>query len=308
MRVPIPLVILLVLSVVGGVWWYGSKDLDFLTPPSEASLATIRSKVEESLPPADHPLDAVPTPVIEEPPPPPPVETKPEIELGDLSVPPHLDEYAASGEKGAAYLIELAALLEAEGQFQRALLAWERVLDSAKSTDADVQSAIAAIKRLRPTLPDWNTDPTKATAITLEAGTGRKTAKLLTPILVAVASELEKSSAGLLKVTAKVTAGKDQKNSSTPSPVAIWLSGSAKESRSTEVLSFTVGKPETLPDEVRLTVFRVLRGYLGHKSGQSPPPALGENEPAVDAFTSHVSRLLWNDLGVTLNHPPEKSP
>ncbi len=311
MRIPIPLVILLCASVIGGVWWNGTHQMDFLTPPSEAKLAEIRSKVESSLPPADHPNDAISVPaVIPEPtpPPPPPEEPKPEIELGDLASPPTLQEYTDRAPKGAAHLVELAALLETKGQFQRALLAWERVLDIGKPDSTQTAAAISAIKRLRPTLPDWNTDPARTITITLQAGTGKKTAKTLKPILEETARELERASAGILKVSAVVTAGRDSKKAASgPAPVALWLAGPGKKSRSTEVLSFTVGPPDTLREEVRKTVFQVLRGYLGHKSGQSPPPAAPDGSPVLDALNSHITRLYWHELGTMLGHPPEKS-
>lgn len=308
-RVPIPLVILLCVSVIGGFWWNGTRHMDFLTPPSEARLAEIRSKVEASLPPADHPVDAVSAPIPQPAPPPPPMEEpKPEIDPGDLECKPTLREYVDRAPQGAAHFIELAALLETKGEFQRALLAWERAIDSGKPDENQTAAAISAIKRLRPTLPDWNTDPAKTIAITLQAGTGKKTAKTLKPILEETARELSRASAGILKVTVQITAGRDSKKAASgPAPVALWLAGPAKKARSTEVLSFTVGPPDTLREEVRKTVFQILRGYLGRKSGQCPPPAIPDGQPALDAFNSHITRLYWHELGTMLGHPPEKS-
>ena len=146
-------------------------------------------------------------------------------------------------------------LLETEGEFQRALLAWERVIDSAKPDETQTISATSAIKRLRPAIPAWNTDPASAIAITLQAGTGKKTAKLLTPVLEQAARDIEQASAGILKVKAAITAGKERKADTGPAPVALWLAGPAKDSRSTEVLSFTVGTPESLTEEINKTVF-----------------------------------------------------
>lgn len=310
MRVPIPLVVFLSLAVVVGVWWYGSRNADFLTPPSAAKLAEIRASVESSLPPADHPAETVPAPpeITEPAPPPPAEEVKPSIDLGDLNAPPSLQEYSDHAPKGAAHLIELAVLLEAEGEFQRALLAWERVLDAGKPEEGQAAAAITAIKRLRPTLPDWNTEPAKAIAITLHAGAGKKTARIITPVLEETARDLEHASAGILKITAKVTAGRDQKRAADPAPVALWLTGPNKESRSTEVLSFTVASPETLREQIHKTVFSILRGYLGHATtAQTPPPALGDGTPALDALNSHITRRHWQELGTALNHPPEKT-
>lgn len=308
-RVPIPLVILLSILVVGGVWWYGSRDKDFLTPPSEQELALIRERVEASAPKTP-PVEIPPPPVVETPPPPPPPPPqeppKPVIEFGDLGSPPTLQEYSGHADKGAAYLVELATLLETKGESQRALLAWERVLDCGKPDESQIQAAISAIQRLRPTVPDWNPDPKKALAITLQAGTGRKTAKLLAPVLEQTAREIERASAGILKVTAKVTAGKDTRGASSPAPVAVWLAGPAKNARSTEVLSFTVGTPDQLGDDVRLTVFQILRGFLGRKANQCPPPAALEGEPPAEVLATHITRSSWHELGTLLNQTVEK--
>jgi len=308
-RIPIPVVLLLCLAVIGGVWWYGTRKLDFMTPPSEQKLALVRAKVEATLPRADHKSEEIPKPEPPPPPPPPPPveEPKPVIELGDLTVPPVLQQYSESAPKGAAHLTELAQALEKANAPQRALLAWERVIDSGKPDAQQTLAAISAIKRLRPTVPDWNTDAKKTIAITLQAGTGKKSAKALTPILKEIAKELEHASAGILKVTPVVTAGRDSKKpASAPAPVALWLTGSVKKPRSTEVMSFTMGKTEALREDVRKTVFQILQGFLGHKAGQLPPPAMADGEPALDALNSHITRLYWQELGTTLNLPPEK--
>jgi hypothetical protein len=308
-RVPIPLVILLCLAVVGGAWWYGTWNADFLTPPSESELAEIRARAAHALPATHYPEDAIAkageTPA---PPPPPAEEPKPVIELGDLESPPVLHEYADLANKGAAHLIDLAVLLETEGEFQRALLAWERVIDSAKPDETQTISATSAIKRLRPAIPAWNKDPASSIAITLQAGTGKKTTKLLKPVLEQAALEIEQASAGILKVKAAITAGKDRKADTGPAPVALWLAGPAKDSRSTEVLSFTVGSPESLTEEINKTVFQIICGYLTRAIQLTPPVAIEEGEKPLDALGSHITRRQWHDLGTVLNQPAPKDP
>lgn len=310
MRVPIPLVILLCLAVVGGAWWYGTRNADFLSPPPEAKLAEIRSRAAYPVPATHSPVDAIAKAAETPPAPPPPLPEvpKPVIELGDLESPPVLHEYADIADKGAAHLIDLAVLLETEGEFQRALLAWERVIDSTKPDETQAISATSAIKRLRSAIPDWNKDPASAIAITLQAGTGKKTAKLLTPVLEQAARDIELASAGLLKVKAAITAGKDRKADTGPAPVALWLAGPAKGSRSTEVLSFTVGTPESLTEEINKTVFQIIRGYLTRAIQLTPPVAIEEGEKPLDALGSHITRRQWRDLGTVLNQPAPKDP
>jgi len=223
-RVPIPVVIFLVLAVAGGVWWGNTRHMDFVTPPSESKLAAIRVRIESSLPQTDQVDDAISVPVVA--PPPPPVEPpKPVIELGDLTIPPSLQDYGVRSPAGSAHLIELATLLEEKEEFQRALLAWERVIDLTHPDEGQAANAISAIKRLRPTLPDWNAKPETAITLSLRAGTAKKSAKTLTPILEGVARDLERASSGIVKITTSVTASQISRTTKGPAPVAIWLAG-----------------------------------------------------------------------------------
>lgn len=293
---------------MGGVWWYATRKSDFVTPPGAAKLTETRARVESSLPQANHPDNAVATPAaVPEPVPAPAVEEpKPTLVLGDLSAPPGLREYAEYAPKGAAHLMDLAVLLEAEGESQRALLAWERVLDASKADESQITAAMGAIKRLRPTVPAWNTDRTKAIAITLHAGTGKNNAKALTPVVEETARELEHASAGILKVTATVTVGRGKLSVTAPAPVALWLAGPGKGAASTPVRSFTVGSPKSLHDDLLKTVFLLVSDYLAHESSQSPPAALTAGDKPLDALNSQITRLKWQELGTALNRPPKK--
>ena len=308
MRVPIPVVILLVLAVVGGVWWTNTRHLDFLKPPSETTLQEIRQKVESTLPRVDEESPPEPAPaVVKAPEPPPPVEEeKPKIDLGDLTTPPTLQGYGEITPIGPAHVIGLATALEESGEFQRALLAWERVIDLTKPNEAQAATAISAIKRLRPTLPDWNSKLEAAVAIELRAGTGKQLAKELTPILEGVARDLEAASSGVVKVKPTVTAGKSSAAGKAPVPVAIWLTGSGKKPASTEVLSFTVDSPEALRQEVMKTVFQLVRSHLASSTAYTPPAALGAGEEPQSALNFRITRLCWSDFATSLNLPPKK--
>lgn len=305
-RVPIPVVILLVLAVVGGVWWRNTRHMDFMTPPSETRLELIRAQARQSLPEvkeADEPEEPV---VVAPPAPPPPVEPpKPEIDLGDLASPPTLVDYGVRAPQGAPHLIDLATALEEKGEFQRALLAWERVLDLGKPDDDQLTTALSAVKRLRPTLPDWNTKPETTIVITLHAGTGKKLAKTIVPVLEDVARDLERASSGIVKVKTQVTAGKTSAKGATP--VALWLAGPQKKSASTEVLSFTVEKPEALREEVLKTVYQLIRAHMARTTAYTPPSASAEGESVQEALSTRVTRLCWSELATSLNLPPKKT-
>ena len=94
-RVPIPVVIFLVVAVVTGVWWSGTRDVDFTTPPSDEKLKEIRTRVESSFPQMEKTDDTISQPAAPpEPEKPVVVEpAKPPINPGDLSVPATLNQY-----------------------------------------------------------------------------------------------------------------------------------------------------------------------------------------------------------------------
>lgn len=307
MRVPIPVVILLVLAVVGGVWWSNTRRMDFMTPPSASKLESIRIKVESSLPRADQTDDAISVPpVVKEPQPPPPPVEEPAIDLGDLTTPPTLQSYGELVPQGAAHLIELAERLEKKGEFQRALLAWERVVDLTPADATQAATAISAIKRLRPTLPNWNSQPEAQIHLTLHAGTGKKLVKTLTPVLEGVARDLEAAASGIVKVTAAVTAGKTSSTSAKgPTPVALWLAGPGKKPTSTEVLSFTVESPDNLRRDIMTTVFQLVRSHLDRDTAYSPPAALTDGEDPQGALSFRITRLCWSEFATGLNLPPK---
>lgn len=305
-RVPLPIVIPVCLAVVGGVWWKETRHMDFLTPPSSEELAGIKARVAASLIPADR-LDApLPQPVAT-PPPPLTEEPRQNIDAGDLNAAPTLAEYKDLAEKGASYYTELAVMLEVEGEFQRALLAWERVLDFGSPTSSQASAAIASIARLRPTLPDWNLQPDTAVPIVLRASAGSKTVKELESILTNCAADLQKSSAGILRVTSKVTPGKSVKRgAANTTTIAVWLTGPDKNSQSTEVLSFAVAKNDSLEEELRKTIFSLVKSHLATHAVRKILP-LPPGGSAQGALNSHITRLDWQKLGSalsqTIEHP-----
>lgn len=310
MRVPIPVVILLVLAVVGGVWWKNVRHMDFMTPPSQAKLEEIRIKVESSLPRADRVNDAISVPIVvkqPDPPPPPPEEPKPAVDLGDLNAPLTLQHYGELSPKGSAHLIELANALEEKGEPRRALLAWERVIDLTKPDESQAATAVSSIKRLRPTLPVWNLKPETAITITLHASTGKKLAKALPPVLEAVSRDLEKASSGLIKVKSVVTIGKTNSSGKSPAPVALWLAGPDKKASSTEVVSFTVDSPDKLRNEVLKTVFLLIQSHFGRATAYTPPMPIAETEDPLIALNFRVTRLCWSEFAAAMNQP-QKTP
>ena len=286
--------------------------MDFVTPPSAEKLGQIRLSAKfllpaeekpENLPPPSPPLP----PVVAELPLPPVEEPKPAVNLGDLTTPPTLQSYGELASEGPERLTELAMALEAHGEFSRALLAWERVVDLTKPNETQAAAAVSSIKRLRPTLPDWNGQPDAAISIVLSAGTGKKLAKTLSPILEGVARDLEAASSGILKVKATVTTGRTNTVKG-PVPVALSLAGTGKKPSATGTLSFTADSPDGLRAEILKTVFQLIRGQLSRTTAYTPPAALGEKEDPQSALNFRVTRLCWSEFAAGLNLPAQKKP
>jgi len=306
-RIPLSISILLLITVPIVVWWLGVREMDFLATPTEAQLAVVRQHTAAALPPAQ-----IPAPIAapQAPPPPPAVpspslEKKPEpaVEIGDLNPNPGLNTYAELAPKGARHLIELASLLETAGELPRTLLAWERVLDATTAEPAQASAAIAAIQRLRPSVPASKHNPTKAIPIVIHASTGGKLEASLKTRLEQAAHSLELASCGLLKVSTKVTINRKSTSKITNSTVAIWLSGSAEKSPATETISFTVTKSEIPPTELQRKLFLLIGNRL-LTLGFPPLLPVAADEPPLHAIECHITRRHWDKFARSLNPPP----
>ena len=304
------MVILLILAVMGGIWWGNTRHMDFVTPPSAETLEQARLSARLS-PPARDESEKLPPPqpppAVVELPPPPAEEPKPVVDVGDLTTPPTLQSYGELAPEGPMHVMEVAEALEARGEFLRALLAWERVMDLTKPNEIQAAAALSSIKRLRPTLPDWNGKPEAAISIVLNAGTGKKQAKTLSPILEGVARDLEAASSGILKVKASVTAGRTNTLKG-PAPVALCLTGAGKKPSTTETLSFTADAPDAMRAEILKTVFQLIRSHLSRTTAYTPPAALGEKEDPQSALNFRITRLCWSEFAAGLNLQQKKKP
>lgn len=299
-RVPIPWVILLSLLAIAIPGWIGMRDADFLTPPDEAEIEAIRAHAESAIPRLATQADAISpqgggTRMI--------AGTRP-LQLGNLTSPAGLDEYADRANQGAPYLIELANRLENEGHDARALLAWERVVDHADAGDGQIKAAIAAIGRLRATAPAWNSRDGEKPSIIIQAGTGKKSAEALTPILLQAAATLERASSGTLNITSKVNAGPDIDLEDGPVPVAIWVTGPDDGAGSTEVRSFTVATPETLEHDTHRTLYLLVQGHLRNSADIKRPPSPPDHGDPREALHTHITRLQWRKFGQLLQKDP----
>ena len=328
-RVPLPLAIFVAIAFTLGLWWGLARHFDFLTPPSAERLAITRQLAETALPRAEVPL---PSQAPEHPPvdnePPRRIQTRPpetSAEIANRN--PSLDTYADRSGKGSRHLIELGTLVEASGDRQRGLLAWERVLDSTKAQATHLAAAIAAVKRLRPIVPAWSANHAPVPVV-LHLDTSAKFEEMLTPIAAELAAELEQASAGILKVTASVTTGRNSstktakptkpsrstrstrssRSTKTPAtPIVLWLSGPA-EVPAVETLSFTVAKPENLHPDLLRNLFKLACKHLAGNDKFVPPAAPPKTEAPLETLSYRITRLRWHELGLSLNSPPPPPP
>lgn len=300
MRVPWPIVILLCVVVPGGIWWYGARGKDFVTPPSEQRLAERRQELGDMPPPvAPQPIEKPASPVV---PPPPP---EPPIEAGDVATAPALNAYAAEAKtKGADHLLKLAAKLEEHGATARALLACERVLDLAKGDPVQSAAALKAIKRLRPNVPPWNVDPEGAQPLVLHLGASPAMAAKLKPALESVPVAIGRASSGIVAVTTELAVGKKPAGGAEATPVALWLTGGAAGTPSTEVASFTMVSPEALEKEMLSAVFELVRARVSRSAAFGAPLAIGADESPADALATHLTRLAWQEFVKGMNTVP----
>lgn len=300
-----PLIALpLCIITVAFIWWSSTREMDFITPPTEARLAQIREEAIASLPVSEDQDDAiaikVPIPnseitIVD------PVEVSEPVDLGDLTSPPVLDTYSDRAPEGADKLIALAAALEKNGSFQRALLANERVLDLAQSNPQQIQTAVSNIQRIRPTLTRWNREPKKSLPIIIHIGTGEKFADVLPEILGQITADLDNASSGLTKFDSKLNIGKSIQATDAPTPVAVWITGGNNEI-STDVLSFTTNDAQALSNDLLKTVFNLVRGHLQKSASYNPAPEAIDDP--LSALNSHITRLLWQEFGATMNPQP----
>jgi hypothetical protein len=288
------------------VWWLGTRHVDFLTPPSDARLEAIRNQTLASLPSSNETKDAISIRMTD------PdsdtlstetTEISESVEIGDLSKPRKIDTYSERAAEGAAKLLLLAKALEAQAAPQRALLAYERVLDLSQASPEQIRDALIGIRRIKPGLPLWNRESAPQYSVVLHLGTGQTYAEILPGIMEKVTKKLSSASSGLVGFSHRINIGRSIQSSDSATPVALWITGENTETASTDVLSFTSEDPATLEDQLLKTIFNLVRSHLAKATSYNPAP-----EPTVDpsvALSSNITRLLWTEFGKTLN--PEKA-
>lgn len=316
MRIHFIIATLLCGLTVAIVWWNGVKSKDFITPPNAEAILVAQRKARESLQIhdaiiPDEPTKAILVKATKLNLPDPKLEaaeigtinTASVTDVGDLLSAPGLDSYASFAEKGTTHLIALATLLETKGELQRALLVWERVVDMASTDDRQYDTAIKAIQRLTPMVPNWNIDSTSTVVIMLDAGCDRDTAKILRPILEEAASILTASSSGILKVEAKIHERPSPAKDSAKLPIAIWFSGVAVNSAQSATVSIpsVYADPAQMRSTLLFSIYKLIREDIDAKTAFTPPRDASSGQDPTALFPVAITRLAWQEFATNLN-------
>jgi hypothetical protein len=324
MHIPVPIAIATCVLSAGTMWYFGTRDTDFTTPPSPEKKMEIakqwkQTNTPRSTSPEDHSnlkkksststalrnqSANTPTPPSTQkkltPPPQPP------LPLGDLNQSPQLTEYGTLGDKGSAAIIKLATTLENKGAKQRALLAWERVLDTTHPTENEVKQTGKAIQRLKPDLPPWNPDPTNDIKLILHAGTTIAEKSALEKALQATADIISEASGHLISVKIKIDLGKRKKIETPRTPIAIWFSHTSSKKGSSEAstppLSFMADptQEEMLANQCQAAVYALLSTHLAQNTNYSKLPEYPAGVTPEELLKYYVTRLMWREFANSL--------
>jgi len=308
MRVPIYFSIPACILVAILAWWLGARDKEFMNSPTPERIVEISDEWEKSRPniPPPKPINAAlladPTPIVPKSPSGPKDDEEKMLPTGDLLQAPSLSEYGTLGDKGAEAMIQLATFLETKAEYQRALLAWERVIDTSAPNAEQRNLAVRAIQRLRNTMPPWNPDPKADISLTLHAGATLKDKKILIAALEAAAAVITDASGNVLIVKTKASFGKSSGIKTPRIPVAIWFSRPPSQKDGpipeTPPISFMADpkQPEVLSKQVAAGVYSLLRTHLTSETSFSPLPEYPDGVQPNDLLKHHVTRLMWREF------------
>lgn len=311
-RVPLPIVILLSFAVIGGAWWLGTRNYDFLTPPSATQIEIARSRAARHFaqPSALFAVDQgpdLPLEVIESPrPAPTPQAAIPTIDPGDLSKKLTLDSWSRESSKPAASFINLASTLETDSQLAAALLAWERVLDHSSPTPDERNAALNGIRRLRATLSPWNDDSTNSSTILLKLETPADRLQLTRRAAKSAATILDTASSGLIHVEYAIRKSKIDGETPILRVILQHPETATNESSSPSVQIPAPESSEGLETAILDAAFKLIASRLALDESLSPVSSPSPGESPADSLQLRITRLAWLHFADSLK--PSQNP
>jgi len=291
-KIAIPLLILFPIVI----WILGTRKYNFMEPkPLSAEeirpdfAAPPNRELVKSLSPFGDPPPEVPTPTI------------PRIELGDNFVSPSLSEYQADSHLGAPSLLQLGEELLAKEDQVRALLAYERILDSTPTGGKGATQAETAITKIKTKLPPWNPDPATRLALQVHLSSARDPSEF--EAIASVITEISNSSSGHLCETQCVVETSPAPSQELPSlPIAIWITVPGEDPGKPSLSAVTIvpGPDENLDEKILQGLYRLLTTRAKMVGGLTPPSPLLRGEKATDSILFRITRLTWEKI---LNSP-----
>jgi len=302
---------LVVLSVIGTIlltWHLRTKDMEFLKPagvilPPEdngSEIASLQPEIDDQPEISDDIIPPESPNKIKEP----EITKITESDLGDLEATPGLAEYREfASQNSPDRLFELSSTLRARGQFQRALLAIERVIDTSKADPESLSEAAKGIAALSPTLPRWSVDPTTEFSLNLHLGTARTPSESLKKTILDVALLIRESSGDQLDIIPIINSS-DNPQAPENSPIALWLATSGDDPASSSVFTLRLSNDEAeFFPEISLAVFKAIRSHLT-RLGYPPPIDLEESSRNLLSF--RITRLMWREFARSLHKDKEE--
>ncbi len=313
---------MLVVPVV--LWLAGTRALDFTTPPDAGRLEQVRQEARAGLKRAEMVLPASAELDYEvDKQPPRRIQTRRPAHLSDDDLNPPLDSFKQLASKGARHMIDLSRIAEKAGDRRRALLGWERVIDSCRADSKHSAAALAAVKRLREKTPPWSS-ANRPLPLRVCLSGPEAAAEKLGEALSRVEKDLAQASHGVLSVRAELTvirpdppkpAPKPVKGRRAPRaprvtvpPITLCLGGGAENTRQTAKTTLGVtaaSKPEAIHEELLRQVFRQAATALGKNKDFKAVAGLDKRESPLDALSYRITRLRWLELAENLNQEQE---
>lgn len=235
--------------------------------------------------------------LIEERPPAPAPAPIPDLDPGDFQVSPSLAEYRAYAEDGTPALLKLAQKLQNDGHIQRAVLAYERIIDSTPPNSLERAPAEEALASLKVSLPRWNVDPAAAIPLTLSLVSARSE-ESLQPSLAAISELLTTSSGGLCQLSIVLQSAPEPTVELPSLPAALWLTveGEDPEVPSLPVVTIAPASDAELDEALNLALYRLIARRIKESRSLTPLPAIVEGENPETALVSKITRLSWQRL------------
>ncbi len=304
MKFPLPIAIPLCILVVVATWMFRAKAYNAsLEPPTDQELADAKNSYAnkegpiQEVQPAHRPAILVKPKIKQE-----VVEQieKPTVleEMAFVQIAPALDEYRAAGNKGPDYLNLLASQLTEASYGERALLAYERILDSSVVDAIKQDAAISKIQSIRTYIPNWVVDPSESTELTLNIEVTKDKTKATEAAMKQITEVMNQASSGLLSISTKLHTKKTTTDEAAAT-LGIWLSHSKDLKKPAQVFSAKFDSENTNVSLKRIT-YSMLRHHFSNKTTFQPLPELQENADPQLLISCGITRLLWSELPKTL--------